>query len=567
MASASTKTPETLAKISGTRWWLLVAAALYVASVAATVSPFRGDALFYISDALAVRAGTGHAESLWEFGHLLWRPLIYISSPFLLKLSPGGVAWSPNLKVLYGLIWIDRLAGFAAVLLMADLLRRVTRRPAGLMAAMLTMIWGAAFLGYAQAGGPYIPALALSVLALWWGVAGPGNKATKAVMAGVALAWAVAIWFPFVLIVPATACASLFFGEEESARGHYRWALLTAGSSGALLIAMFALGADLAGCTSLREFANWMQSSSHGWQQHQTVLRAVSGCARLFIELGSAGISLKRFVFKDPYNPVSVAELVLRALWQIALFWIFLLMIAIGASRSALGRRLLKLAAIAVLPTLFFALALFEPSSPERFLPILPFLLLALAAAWEAERGGARAARVVAMVFAALLPLMNGPTMLAGGAERNRTKASIEEFRRFAGPDDSLMTLILTDPLQSFSTLDPFDPVNLPTPVRTEQIVTAAMTYTGRWRQGFEKGVLQAWRRGAEVWVTKTALADRPPASTSWVEGDDPTVHWRDLPEFLRRLEYDRSTPGADGFMRVRHSALNEAALRMAMAQ
>src|ERR1039458_10503837 len=120
MASASTKTPKTLAKISGTRWWLAAAAALYVASVAATVSPFRGDALFYISDALAVRAGTGHAESLWEFGHLLWRPLVYISSPFLLKLSPGGVAWSPNLTVLYGLIWIDRLARFAAVLLMAD---------------------------------------------------------------------------------------------------------------------------------------------------------------------------------------------------------------------------------------------------------------------------------------------------------------------------------------------------------------------------------------------------------------------------------------------------------------
>jgi hypothetical protein len=82
----------------------------------------------------------------------------------------------------------------------------------------------------------------------------------------------------------------------------------------------------------------------------------------LFVELGPAGISLKRFLFKDPYNPVSVAELVLRVLWQIALFWIFTLMIAVGAFRSALGRRLLKLALIAALPALFFALALFEPS-------------------------------------------------------------------------------------------------------------------------------------------------------------------------------------------------------------
>ena len=292
----------------------------------------------------------------------------------------------------------------------------------------------------------------------------------------------------------------------------------------------------------------------------------MSGCSRLFLELGSAGILLKRFLFKDPYNPVSVAELVLRVLWQIALFWSFILMTAVGASRSALGRRLLKLALLAVLPMLLFAMALFEPSSPERFLPILPFLLLALAAGWEAAK--ARATRMAAIVFVALLPIINGPAMLAGGAtEGRRSKERLEEFRRYAGPGDLLTEPVLTDALQTFCNVAPFDPVNFPRPIWMESIVTVAMANTADWRRRFGESVLDAWQRGAETWVTKAALADRPPASTYWVEGDDPRVHWRDLPDFLRRLDYDRETPDWDGFSRIRHSAQNEAALRMAITQ
>lgn len=568
MASISPETPKATPKVSGTRWWLLVAVAIYLASIAATETQFRADAWWYIGDALAVRAGTQHAASLWEFGHLLWRPLVYSLSPALLKLASGNVAWSPNLKVLYGLVWIDRLAGLAAVLLMTDLLRRVTRRPTGIVVAVLTMIWGAAFLGYAQAGGPFVPAFTLSVLALWWRVAGPGSRATKAVVTGLALAGAAAIWFPFALIIPATACANLFFGEEESARERYRWTLLTMASSGVILVAIFALGAGLAGCSSLREVASWILLSSHGLHPDRTVLRAVSGCSRLFFDLGSTGVALKRFLFKDPYNHVSLADLALRPLGEIALFWVFVFMTAVGALCSAPGRQLLKLASIAVPPVLFFAVALYEPSSPERFLPVLPFFLLALAAAWEADPGKARATRMTAMVFAALLPVMNGPTMLAGSAaESNGAQVRLAEFRRYAGRDDLLMPLVLTDPLVSFYNLAPFDPVNRPRPISMAPIIIAAMADTGDWRRRFGERVLERWREGADAWITKAALTDRPPASTYWVEGDDPRVRWRQIPEFLRRLEYDWETPGGDGFRRIRHSAANEAVLRMTIAQ
>jgi hypothetical protein len=163
---------------------------------------------------------------------------------------------------------------------------------------------------------------------------------------------------------------------------------------------------------------------------------------------------------------------------------------------------------------------------------------------------------------------MNGPTMLAvGAAEMSRTRARLEEFRRYAGPGDLLMTPALTDPLQSFGDVAPFDPVNLPNPISMYPIVTAATAGARDWRRRFGERVLEAWQRGAEAWITKSALADRPPASTYWVEGDDPTVHWRELPNFLQQLKTDRQTPSGDGFQRIRRSAPNEAVLRMAIAQ
>jgi hypothetical protein len=288
----------------------------------------------------------------------------------------------------------------------------------------------------------------------------------------------------------------------------------------------------------------------------------------MLIDLGSSGVLLKRCLLKDPYNPVTAVQVVLRVVWRIALFWVFVVMIALGACRAASGRAVLKVAAIATVPTLFFALVLYEPSSIERFLQLLPFLLLVFAALWEIEGPLARAARIVAIVFAFLLPLINSPVFFAGdAAENSLTRKRLQEFRRYAGRDDLLMTTVLTDPLTAFHNVVPYDPVNLPSPVRTAPIVVAAVAKTADWRQRFAYSVNEAWHRGGAVWITKAALADRPPASTYWVEGDDSRVQWRELPEFLRRLEYDRDTPDVDGFRRIRHSASTGAALRVAAAQ
>ena len=96
-------------------------------------------------------------------------------------------------------------------------------------------------------------------------------------------------------------------------------------------------------------------------------IRAISGCPRLLIDLGRDGIYLKRFTFKDPYNPVSAAAILRLTLWKIGIFYIFVAALAWLAWSSVRARPVLALAVLAVVPLLLFAVLIFEPSSPKDF--------------------------------------------------------------------------------------------------------------------------------------------------------------------------------------------------------
>ena len=52
---------------------------------------------------------------------------------------------------------------------------------------------------------------------------------------------------------------------------------------------------------------------------------------RAFFNLGNDGMILKRFVFKDPYAPVSVLDLVRLSLWKLCLVYAALLALVLAA--------------------------------------------------------------------------------------------------------------------------------------------------------------------------------------------------------------------------------------------
>ena len=65
---------------------------------------------------------------------------------------------------------------------------------------------------------------------------------------------------------------------------------------------------------------------------------------RSFLSMGKDGILFKRFLLKDPYNPVSLGDLIRLSLGKVALFYVVLLATFAGLLRGKAERRLLVVA-------------------------------------------------------------------------------------------------------------------------------------------------------------------------------------------------------------------------------
>jgi hypothetical protein len=206
-------------------------------------------------------------------------------------------------------------------------------------------------------------------------------------------------------------------------------------------------------------------------------------------------------------------------------------------------------------------LFLFEPSSPERFLPVLPFLILTIAAAWGAQGKWAHLLRGVICVFALILPIWNWPSFAGSLSVKDQhALRQLEDFRRSAEPDDVLVSVIMQEPVQQVIN-DLFSPANRPGRIRTISMINPADAHALYWRERLAQLVLQNWEHGRDVWIMKNAFAARPNPECLWVEGDNPAIRWTDIASFLKTLEFDRATSLPDGFARISRSGSNQAVL------
>jgi hypothetical protein len=546
-------TVDTVANGRGRFAFGAFAVALYVLSVAVTKAPFIADTPAYAAQIAGVRDGSLPATDLWEFGHILWRPLCWLVAPLFALLTPDSIAWTPRLKIVFGMVVINYLSGLVTVLVMADLIRRFVSRWIAVVTLLAIVIWGDAFLSYAQSGSSYIPALAMLAIGIWWQVT--SRSVNTRLIVGSAICYGVAalFWFPFVLVIPAAAAARRFARNDDAPRLSWGQVIRTTVISGSVLVVGIGGGAVLAGIRSGPEFLAWQRSADHGWKQNRQWMRAVSGCSRLFIDLGSDGVQLKRFTFKDPYNPVNKTDLIRILLSKIGVFYLFIASVMLLAATTAAGRRLLVLLLIGGVPVLFFAIFLFEPSAPERFLPLLPILMMALAAGWSSSWRMAGALRGMVGVFAILLLVLNWTSFVSRPLDE-QARAQVLDFRKFAKPGDVLVTVLLQDPVVHLTEQRMFDMANRPEPVKVSWMINTAVADAASWRQQFAGSILKHWSEGRQVWVTKAALQDRPDRNSAWVEGDNPALHWADIPAFLKTLSFDQQTDRPDGYSRLMQS-------------
>jgi hypothetical protein len=171
------------------------------------------------------------------------------------------------------------------------------------------------------------------------------------------------------------------------------------------------------------------------------------------VDMSRDGILLKRFVLGDPYQSLTLWDLVRTSLWKLAVFYVYVGAIFWMGLRTPRGRSALVISLVALVPMLYFALVLLEPSSPERFLPVLPFMLLTMAAGWQG------AGRSVVAGFAMALPLLNGPAFIeAWPRTSDDVAAQMQDVTSHASPRDLVVTVTFADPMAQWMEQRVFHP-------------------------------------------------------------------------------------------------------------
>jgi hypothetical protein len=525
--------------------FFVVLAGLYLLVVLLTRARFLGDTVDYT---IEVHQFNRHA---WDFGHLWWVPLGWLLTHAILLLSSASGSADIGTTSLLVFLGLNILAGLACVLLLAASLRRLGVGPLLAGAVSLVMLFSQAFLNYTQTGSSYIPGLALVLLSLYLALTrSPSSWIPLA--AGAALGAAICFWFPYVLIVPAVLAVPLLLADDRP-----RVSFLFRMVLGLGLVVGLGYGAALV-CLGISDPAGvraWMARSSHGVAT-RGLARAVFGLARSFVTMGDDGVLFKRFLLHDPYNPVSFADLLRFSLWKFVLFYLALASLLVGLPWTPRGRRVLALLLCAAVPVVAFGI-FWQGGDMERYLPLYPFFFLALAVL--ASEPSARMFAWLPAVFFVSVVVVNGLVLSRWevDAYRDALKGRVLGLREELTPHS--IVLVARDRLVLLPRDFPVDPDSQGLPF--VEVATPGLQHRTSLRQEIAELVEQTWNAGGDVWFSRRLLADRPRPDSTWAEGDDPRLQWREVASLFGQLHTDRAVGGDDGFVRLTPSPHNRAVL------
>ena len=527
---------------------------LYVGVTYFTEAFFMGDTVHYVELIMDAPAAL-----LSDFGHLLW----FLSGQIMWHTIQAVDGTADRGTLLTGLIALCWLAGLASTVFLYDLALRIGQRVWIALLVAAALVWSQAFLDYTHTGCAYVPGLAFFMIGVWLVFRHEdGNpRATLAgVGAGIAFAVAIGLWFPYALAVPGALAAPLLlhgWSKERfrsAARASIAFALTAA--------VVYGSAAAAQRIYTLHGVLAWVSSSSHGIAI-AGFSRMVFGFSRSFVNMGNDGVLFKRFLLHDPFNPVSLVELMRVSLGKLALVYLFFAVVFAALAVSAKGRRYLAFVAVSALPIIAFAWS-WQGGDMERYLPLYPVLFVSLAYALS-EGPWVRFVRLAAVLFAVFLIAVDTGPLSRSAAERRQADVMrrIDEIQQSWKPGSHIATVLWQDDVTSFYWNYPFNPINRSgilsqprgdVPVVFD-IVDRNSPNAPRWRQIFAADALAVWSRGGDMWVSKEAFSPRP--DSAWVEGDDPTVPWPDVPGFFTTLDTSRSVGGENGFLLLAPSSHN----------
>jgi hypothetical protein len=462
------------------------------------------------------------------------------------------------MQVIFILMGISLVSSVITVTLWYRLLADITQSTVCAATVALTMACSNGFLLYAHSGSSYVPALMCCTASLYFLFRGRTGIAAACYVLSILL------WLPFVLAGPALVLIALWPGnwtvpvkrihESINRARAVRFVVIAV----AALALAYGLAAGARRVSSVRELKDWYSQANHGWSQSIKGVRIATGLPRSLLNLGNDGIRLKRYFRRDPYAGVTILDLIKVSLWRITVFYLFLVCLLYDLLRRGPSRWALLVLLAACGPVVLFALFLFEPGSPERYLPALPFLVLAIG--WVLrDLAKRRLTQIVVAGFLLCVVLNNGYyfSALRVSAGDSSTRMRLEGLRgRLTGGGIAVLATYQDD-IVDLVNRSPFDGLNRPEPFPVYDAIGPATVRVLQWRQEFAAKVIAVWSRGGEVWISKRFWSPTPRPEWNWVEGDDPRVTWPELPRFFSQLRTDGDLGGADGFRRLAPDEIN----------
>jgi hypothetical protein len=547
--------------------WPYVAVAVVFAAVVLLSGPHSySDTNMYAAD--IQRAASISDPALWDFGHLLWRPAGWLAYRATARWIEPHVG-SSYFAVFPPLIAVNLVAGLGCVLLAFGLAREASGRASVAFAVSVGLLVSSAFLNMTQTGTAYVPGLALQLagLAVIVSAVRPERLGwPTAWLAGALLASSCALWVAYVLALPAAGLTALVWQRESLALnsddGRRRVAFLARLALATFVIGaiVFGLGAAVAGVDSIAAARAWVSEAGHGYAQTRNWLRIGAGVPRAFLDLGNDGMTIKRYLLGDPYARTTLVDVAGASLWKMFLVYLVLGFGLWGLATSAGGRKLLLPLGASAAAVLAFALA-YEAGSAERYLPIYPILILAVA--YLCRDFSRRPSRSLWAVLLATMVCVNLPhyALATSRGQFADDIARIESVRENLSPASRVVLLSFRDGIHDFYHRFPFHRLALEGQLPVYYLTDAMEANAGEWPRRTAQAVLRSWESGGDVWVSRRLFAGRPLPEWGWVEKDHPELVWREVTGFFQALHTDGEIGGADGFLRLTLNEHNTALL------
>lgn len=554
----------------GRLWQAGLAAIAFVALFVLTVPDVTADTPVYVSQIFNFyKAGpSANPKLLWEFGHLLWRPMAY---PLWRVLSPALSSWSggdPYLEITAVLVGLNFVVGLALSIVLFFTCRKLGLGSVGAFAVTVAFLSTSTILNYIHSGMSYNFGFALQVAGLLLilhacTITHQRSAVWKSVFGGIVLGLSCAVWFPYVLTIPAPFVAGWFAGgaPKISAGGEWKQRLerltITLLAAAGIVVLTFGIGAWIDHISSIADLRQWVLNSAHGVAPQHRLIRLPTGVTRSFLYFGDDGILFKRFTMGDPYAPVHFGDLVQAGMWKILAVFLALLALVATLARHRKTWPALTVVFCAALPCLGFAVLLFDTSEPARYEPAYAALLVGVCAVLLLPRN-VRIGRWCLTAFAAAMFLVNwtayGWNLREGTAD---ALARVNLIHEHAGPHDTVFLLSFRDPISTFVQKAPFSRYNSPNTLALHHAIEPGSSLVLTWRHDAACRMLNTWKAGGKDWISDRLVAQRPLSGWNWAEHDDDRVHWTDVASFFAPLDRGEHIGGSDGFFLAADSRVN----------